>query len=871
MIEHKRAENCSTRAVHMHYTLMACLACFITVVLTLLVSYKVYGYAPFGNNSLASMDAEIQYLDFFAYFKDVLSGKNNISYTFGKTLGGTNIAVFSYYLASPLNLLVVFFEKTQLHTFFHLLVALKLGLAAATMHIFIRERWKDYPLNTTKRVITFLISICYGLCQYAIAQSSNVMWLDGVYLLPLILLGTYRVSKGESGRLLSVSVGLSILFNWYTGGINCLASVIWIFWELFLAREENNYNDLTWKSMSFRVVQYGFSMFFGICLSGFLFLPTVSALSKSSRGSLDWRLLTNFGFNGEIMSVIEGFSSGAISTSEKVSLFCGSLIVIGIVALFFEKRIRTPLKVLFGLFLAGTIILFYWNPAFLVFSLMKDASSYWFRYSYVGIFFLIFTASHYYLRYADRESKYPLLKAGAFCALLLLFASYAGNIDDLHRRNWIQCTAFFIVILSGVLMGCFCNNYRVTKRWRKLGNIALLSILVLAELSCNVKMQMNNYHVSDVELFQEYSAAAQKQIDEIKRTDSDFYRISQTTTRHVDSLGLTANYNEALAYGYWSISGYTSAPDDLPRTFLDRLGYRMNHDNMCIVNTSIISADSLLGVRYILSPDDISGYQQLSSESYNGKTLYRNPYALPMAFVYENSTLMIDANANTFEYQNQLYSQLIGEKIRIFNPVNFNCQFNEQGEPVYTLSVPKGNYALYGNLEWNSWFDGIVQVGNSYATKYACWLSPSVFYIPTGSDETEVTVSVTSDNTCDLKYGEEEFYVLDLNALAQISKSLNNKKAEYTFQNGSIHITAESDGNESLYISVPYDSGWKLEVDGEKAKINLFADCMYSIHLPAGQHEISMEYYIPCQNLGIAVSLFGLALIVVTGYFTRKK
>ena len=95
-------------------TINRCIICFMIVELIMLISYKLYNYAPFGNNSLACMDATIQYLDFFAYLKDVLNGENSIAYTFGKTLGGNNIAVFTYYLSSPLNLLVLFFNECLL-------------------------------------------------------------------------------------------------------------------------------------------------------------------------------------------------------------------------------------------------------------------------------------------------------------------------------------------------------------------------------------------------------------------------------------------------------------------------------------------------------------------------------------------------------------------------------------------------------------------------------------------------------------------------------------------------------------------------------------------------------------------------------------
>ena len=80
----------------------------------LIILFAIKGLAPFGDRSLVVMDGDIQYLDFFSYYKDVLIGNNSIGYSFGKTLGGSNIAVFSYYLSSPFNLLLIFFGNALL-------------------------------------------------------------------------------------------------------------------------------------------------------------------------------------------------------------------------------------------------------------------------------------------------------------------------------------------------------------------------------------------------------------------------------------------------------------------------------------------------------------------------------------------------------------------------------------------------------------------------------------------------------------------------------------------------------------------------------------------------------------------------------------
>ena len=110
----------------------------ISIVLFL---YITKGYAPFGTLSLATNDANNQYIDFFLYFKDVLEGKNSISYSFSKLLGGTNIALFSYYLASPLNLLIVLFKKEQVLVFYHLLVLLKILFGTVTFSVFLNARF----------------------------------------------------------------------------------------------------------------------------------------------------------------------------------------------------------------------------------------------------------------------------------------------------------------------------------------------------------------------------------------------------------------------------------------------------------------------------------------------------------------------------------------------------------------------------------------------------------------------------------------------------------------------------------------------------------------------------------------------------------
>ena len=84
--------------------------------------YYLLGMEPFGLKSAAIDDAKIQYIDFFTYYVDVLRGTRSLTYDFSNMLGGSSVGLFSYYLASPFNLLLYFFGKEGVYRFFDVAV-----------------------------------------------------------------------------------------------------------------------------------------------------------------------------------------------------------------------------------------------------------------------------------------------------------------------------------------------------------------------------------------------------------------------------------------------------------------------------------------------------------------------------------------------------------------------------------------------------------------------------------------------------------------------------------------------------------------------------------------------------------------------------
>ena len=134
--------------------------CFALPIFLLTGLFIVKGISPFGEKSNLMWDMEIQYTDFFAYYKNVLSGKESLAYSFSKSLGGPMMALWGYYLSSPLNLLVVFFKHSQFQLFVFVITALKLGLCGLTFGIFLKTKY-----YTLSELYILFFSAAYAFTQ----------------------------------------------------------------------------------------------------------------------------------------------------------------------------------------------------------------------------------------------------------------------------------------------------------------------------------------------------------------------------------------------------------------------------------------------------------------------------------------------------------------------------------------------------------------------------------------------------------------------------------------------------------------------------------------------------------------------------------
>lgn len=75
--------------------------------------------------------------------------------------------------------------------------------------------------------------------------------------------------------------------------------------------------------------------------------------------------------------------------------------------------------------------------------------------------------------------------------------------------------------------------------------------------------------------------------------------------------------------------------------------------------------------------------------------------------------------------------------------------------------------------------------------------------------------------------------------------------------------------NGTLFLSVPFEEGWKIYVDGNRAN-KLKANYGFTaIDISAGQHDIKLDFIPPLLKEGTLVSIFSLLILVIL--VTYKK
>lgn len=828
---------------------------YIGIFLFTLVIYVTFlfvkGYAPFTSKSLVSIDAHIQYIQLFSYYRNALLGKAGIAYTLSKGIGGEGIGVFSYYLASPFNLLLLAFKPAQMMTCYMVIYIIKMCLASTMCAVLIRHRFPKVKLW-----VTALLSLAYAFSNYTIAQTYSILWMDGVYLLPLMFLGIHQAVTKKKPYLLAIVTGLDIIFNWYMGAINCLAGIFWCLLELLLLinREDSVKENLI--QLGKGLGTYVIAEMSGVMIGLVLLLPTYLVMKTNARSSVKMKFLRNE-FRTSYLSLFKMYTLGTLSSAKETSLYVGTLPILGTFAYFFSRKLSRWKRLIVFFILVISMLMYTHQIMYMVFSLLVNPESYWCRFGHIGCLMLIALSGFYF---NEEEDGIPLIFISIPLSLIIAFTNIKAG--TFHRNAKITVLTMNLIALL-YSIGQFKYKKHLKPYIKHTFSAAIIA-LTCVEFVINMNGLYQTYWYPSTTYFANYTNAGLKQINAIKAINKQPFRISQTTGMIGKRNNLTAYYDDGFLLNYHSLSSYVSTGASYTLDFLEHMGYRNNFDRLTVVNTSVLSSDSLFGVKYVLSPYEIKGLKKTNLPYENKRYVYLNDYAFPMAFTYKlkNGTY----HKNTFTYQNDLFRRITGVQKDLYTPVTPQVKVTN-GHHVYTFNHLDSNKGFYGEFKTGFKVGGFVTVNKNFTIGYSEWTTPTVFNIPVN------TGSATVDYH-DLRRPElykALFYSLDLNVLKEMKQAVLKKQANALhITDQKITCTVNAQKGESLLITIPHDPNWKIKVNGEKVESETLDDSLMSIPLQQGKNTIEMTSYIRGFVPGFILSALGIGILVVYAFLARK-
>lgn len=588
---------------------------------------------PFGSLSFIEADLRYQYVDFFAWYRDVLMGDADALYSSAQGLGSSTAALFGYYLASPFNLILPAFDESQIPLFCFIIVLLKAGCIQLSTIFYLRKR---FGLG---RLWSCTLALGFSLSVWTLTQLRNPMWLDGLIMLPLCAWSVCLLLRDGRWRPLALTYGICVLTNWYMGYMVGLFLCLYVIFEGYALGFEG---VRSWgKQHRKRLLLFCGAMAAGLALAAIVFLPSVLGILSNG---------TTVDSEGQIQAIIEKRAPSLASIPLAYFLaaaILGIVILAGIVFLAFRRRtLRRRAAICLFAMLICCLALCLAVPALqhgtlldvlggLVYGAWKDS----YTPQLFANFIVLFAAGALFvLRSVPLKLK---LAAGLFLFLLLLSSwlfplAYIWGGFRLPAGYHTRVGFLFIFML----LWCAATALRALMQngsTSKLRRILLMpgvqaGATVAVSLGTVIRTALIWYTIFGFlpfSAFDAYTEAAVAQVAELEQKDPGVYRVEKTYWK----LG-EESLNEGMSLGVDQLSSYTSTGDGSAMAFLTALGCG-DGKFFTYESSPSLAMDSLMGVKYLSSQELPPGYLDAGFspiEIPEGARFYENPYALSLAY-----------------------------------------------------------------------------------------------------------------------------------------------------------------------------------------------------------------------------------------------
>ena len=900
-------------------------AFFIPAIIMLAI-YLTFGHKPLGDFSVLTLDLNAQYVYFYEALRDFVHGDSSLLYSFSRSLGGEYMGIYAYYTASPLSYIVALFPKSMMLFALLLIIVIKIGLCGLSFGFYLHKQSNSINKNNIVMFATM-----YALSAYAITYQNNIMWLDGLFLLPLL---TYAVENLiKKGRIVfyTAILALVMMSHYYIGYMICWYTLLCFFFTYFKDSDRSIINPLGEKKHFLKsLTRIGIGTVVGIGMSAFIIGAAYYSLQfgKNEFSNPNWDVVANFDFFDLFPKLLPGAYDTVMHEGLPL-LYCGVLALFMLPIYVMAKRVPSREKVFYGAFALIFVLIMAINPTDLVMHGFQEPNCLNYRYSFFVIFLMLIMSYKAFDEISEHSPK-KIFVTGASIIVLILIAQKMefpnfilqdtedykfGFIANKLPFLWVVVFSIVTIFIVGAIL-CYLIKSQNKKR---ISQILFLTICVELFLNGTAIFASMRYDIGwgTYSSYADYFEALSPVVNTVQAQDKTLYRSEKTSHRCT---------NDNMALGIKGLSNSTSTLNQKAIDLLDYLGFYADaHWTQYLGSTAV--TDSIFGVKYIYSnTENLYSKETLAQNGFMDKYFekvaedenyyaYRNPYALGLAFGVSDAmktfetTLQYDYTVddgeikNPFEAQNLLLNTILGNDeenfIEFFTPIKFR-----KGKEILGSLGSVG-----GSMEYSSSSSDPTE--ETLEFKFTVERSgPLYLFLPTAY-ERSFTINVngehfvqnsTHSRIISLGYREKDeeisisfrldegklyffkntsyVYTLDMDEFEHAFEKLAQTSLVTFEESTDDHIFGSIttyENNKTIMTTIPYDKGWKVYVDGKQVDTySIYGDSLMAFNIEnVGEHSIEFKYmpdiYISTGIISGASTVVFLGLIAFECIKNQKR
>ena len=804
---------------------------FLIPVILMLLIYILKGIFPFGERSFLRTDLYHQYAPFHSELLHKLQHFKSLFYTYDVGLGTNFISLMAYYLASPFNILLFFVNAKYVIEFLTYMTVFKIGLCGLTMAYYLVNKFK------TEKYFVIFMAIFYAMSGYMAAYYWNVMWLDCIWLFPLLMLGVERLYFNKKPFLYIIVLALSILTNYYIAMMECFFLVIYFIFLIILS------NDKSVKTILKKLLMFSIASIIAGLISSILLVPTIYSFFTTGSNKIDFPKSFS-----EYFSILDVFARQLpLAKIENgldhwPNIYSGIMVFPLICLFYFNKKYKFKEKIAYTVLILFLIASFSINILAFFWHVMRFPNSLPSRQSFIYVFFILilcFKGLNKYKSVLKNEFYYSFV----ISILLVILLNDVVTNDKLVFMSFYSALIFLIIYF--VLMYIDKNRVRTKDR-------TLFFVFVLLIVSTEAFINMYNTSITSIKR-SDYMykwddiKTLNKKLDDIT---NDFYRVEMNNRLTKDD-GAFFNYPSASIF---SSSAYKEGTD-----FYKKVGLEASMNAYSITGSTPFM-DSMLNVKYEFFKEKLDNPSALNMrliDSTENVQLYQHLDVLPLSFVLTNKFIeKYDySSGNPATVQNNfaraLDSKIFLEKITTnINGKNADFTISEDGDYYLFIRDKSIEKIVVQYPTTSKTFD---HIDRGFFAELGYLKKDEKYEVRNDSNDKELLIEVFKFNYDNLK---------------EVNKKVMENASFKIIDFDDTHINYNLDVRNSgtCMISLPYDEGFSIYVDGKKADTKTVFDCFLGFDIGKGQHTINVVYIPKGFILGLSMTILGLISLLLFYY-----